>query len=160
MSSFKSDLEQSRIYELELLKHLEYSSYSQSPDNVAFSNYDIKIIKKDNTIETYEVKVDKYCNGFNGYQSNNIAIEYQQFREGIMKKTGISKSKSDYYAIFCLDEFNGYELFIIDRYILKAMINNQEFFEQKKTYDNSYFVLFKKQQIKDNSIFYKCISKW
>jgi len=155
MSSFKSDLEQSRIYELELLKHLEYSSYSQSPDNVAFSNYDIKIIKKDNTIETYEVKCDRIAQ-----RSRNIAIEFQQFRNNEMKKTGIQTSKANYYAIFCIGEFNSYDLYIISRKKLIKMINNQEYFDTKKTFDNSYFVLFKKQQIKDNSILFKSVDIW
>jgi hypothetical protein len=155
MSSFKSDLEQSRIYELELLKHLEYSSYSQSPDNVAFSNYDIKIIKKDNTIETYEVKCDRIAQ-----RSGNIAIEFQQFRNNEMKKTGIQSSKANFYAIFCIGEFNSYDLYIISRKKLIKMINNQEYFDTKKTFDNSYFVLFKKQQIKDNSILFKSVDVW
>lgn len=158
-NQFEIDLKFGQKFEEELLKHLDYDSYEQAPTDKIFKLWDIKIIKNGKN-ETYEIKCDKYCNGYNGYSTNNIAIEYQQFREGIMKKTGISKSKSNYYAIFCLDELNGYEFFIIDRRKLKAMINNQEFIEQKKTYDNSYFVLFKKQQIKDNSIIYKYINQW
>lgn len=157
--TFYADLNKSRIYELELIKHLnDVDRFEQSPDDIPFHDYDIKVFKTDNTIETFEVKCDLQCNGKN--ISNNIAIEYQQFREGIMKKTGISKSKAKYYAIFCIDDFDGYELFIIDTYKLKTMINNQEFISSKKTFDNSHFVLFKKQQIKNNSIIYKSIDQW
>jgi hypothetical protein len=157
MNKFHQDLEFARVYEIELIKHLEnVNRFEQAPDKV-FSDYDMKIFKNDGSIETYEVKCDRICNGYNGYSSNNIAIEYQQFREGIMKKTGISKSKSNYWAIFCLDEFNAYELLIISRKKLIKMINNQEFISKKKSFDNSYFVLFKKQQIKDNCILYKSI---
>jgi hypothetical protein len=156
INTFKRDLEQSRIYELELLKHLkDVDKYERAPDNIAFSDYDIKIFKTDGKIETYEVKCDKYCNGYNGFSSGNIAIEYQQFREQKMKKSGISKSKAKYYSIFCLDALDGYELFIIERRKLKQMINNQEFVSNKKTSDESFFVLFKKSQIKNNCILYK-----
>lgn len=153
MNNFKSDLDFSRIYEIELIKHLDnIDRFEQAPD-MAFSDYDIKIFKTDNTIETYEVKCDRI-----GSRTGNIAIEYQQFRQGIMKKTGISKSKAKYWAIFLIDEFLSYELFIIPRKKLIKMINNQEYFDSKKTYDNSFFVLFKKQQIKINSILYKSMS--
>jgi hypothetical protein len=158
MNTFKKDLEQSRIYELELIKHLkDVDRFEQAPDDIAFYDYDIKIYKTDETIETHEVKCDKYCNGYNGFSSGNIAIEYQQFREGKIKKTGISKSKAKYYSIFCLDSLDGYELFIIERKKLKQMINNQEFIANKKTSDESFFVLFKKSQIKNNSVLYKYI---
>ncbi len=157
--SFYADLNKSRIYELELIKHPnDVDRFEQSPDDIAFHDYDLKVFKTDNTIDTYEVKCDLQCNG--KYKTDNIAIEYQQFREGIMKNTGISKSKAKYYAIFCIDDFLSYELFIIERRKLKTMINNQEFISSKKTFDNSYFVLFKKQQIKDNSIMYKSIDQW
>jgi len=157
-SQFQKDLELSRIFELELLKHVnDVDRFEQSPNNSVFSDYDIKIFKNDGSIETHEVKCDKYCNGYNGYSTNNIAIEYQQFREGIMKKTGISKSKAKYYSIFCLNALDGYELFIIERKKLKEMINNQEFIANKKTSDNSFFVLFQKSKIKNNCIMYKSI---
>lgn len=152
MSTFRQDLEKSRIFELELTKHIDHDRFEQSSADYAFSEYDIKFFMCDGSIETHEVKVD-YISATTG----NIAIEYQQFREGIMKKTGISKSKANYYAIFSPKSIHEYELFVIDRKVLKKMINNQEFFDQKKTYDNSYFVLFKKEQIKAKSILYKNI---
>jgi hypothetical protein len=159
MNSFKKDLDQSRIYELELIKHLDdVDRFEQSPDHYAFSDYDMKIFKKDGTNETYEIKCDRICNG--NYKTGNIAIEYQQFRENKMKKTGISTSKSNYWAIFCIDEFNSYDLYVIKRRTLIKMINNQEYITQKKTADNSYFLLFKKDKIKDNCILYKNVTIW
>lgn len=155
MNSFKSDLDFSRIYEIELIKHLDnVDRFEQAPD-MAYYDHDIKIFKTDNTIETYEVKCDRIA-----YKTGNIAIEYQQFRSNILKKTGISKSRATYWAIFCIDEFNSYELFIIKRRTLIKMINNQEYITEKKTSDNSYFLLFKKDQIKDNCILYKNVCKW
>jgi hypothetical protein len=158
MNTFKNDLLLSQKYELELLKHLQnVERFEQAASDQPFTEYDIKIFMSDGSIKTYEVKCDKFCNGFNGYSTNNIAIEYQQFREGIMKKTGISKSRAKYYAIFCLDSISGYELFIIKRKKLKMMINNKEFIDIKMTKDFSHFVLMTKEQIKDNSIYYKSV---
>ena len=59
-----------------------------------------------------------------------------------MKPSGISKSKAQFWGIFCPFNNQEYELFVIDRKILKKMINDQEFLMNKKTNDNSFFVLF------------------
>ena len=151
MNTFKNDLELSRIFELELIKHLgNVERFEQVPSDKAFTEYDIKIFMSDGAEETYEVKCD-----FKSTITKNICIEYQQFRGGVMKKTGISKSKAKYWAIFSPIDINNYELFIITRKRLIKMINNQEYFDQKKTFDQSYIVLFKKDQIKNNSTYYK-----
>jgi hypothetical protein len=156
MNSFKKDLDQSRIYELELIKHLDdVDRFEQVSEKILFSDYDIKIFKNDGSTETYEIKCDRIA-----YKTGNIAIEYQQFRENKMKKTGISTSKALYWAIFCIDDFNSYDLYIIKRNTLIKMINNQEYITQKKTADNSYFLLFKKDKIKDNCILYKNVTIW
>jgi hypothetical protein len=158
MANFKTDLDFSRIYELRLIENLSgVDRFEQSPSDVSFTPYDIKIFTCENREETYEVKVDRYCNGYNGYKSSNIAIEYKQFRGGVMKPSGISKSKAQFWGIFCPFNNQEYELFVIDRKILKKMINDQEFLMNKKTNDNSFFVLFKKEQIKNKCILYKHI---
>lgn len=149
MNKFQQDLQFSRVFEIELIKHLEdVDRFEQVLDHIAFYDYDIKIFKNNGNIETYEVKCDRIA-----YKTGNIAIEY--FNRG--KKSGIQTSKATYYAIFCIDDLNSYELYIIPRKKLIKMINKQEFFMNKKTFDDSHFVLFKKQQIKDNCILYKSI---
>lgn len=148
MNKFQNDLNFSRYYELELLKHVTYNTYVQAPDEV-FYDYDIKVYLDDKTEITYEVKSDRWAN-----KTGNICIEYQRTSG---KKSGISTSKATNYAIFCIDDLGGYELFIIPRKTLKQMINNQEFIANKQTNDGSCFVLFKKNQIKTKAILHKSI---
>jgi hypothetical protein len=149
MNTFKEDLEFSNKYELELLNHLEYDKFEQVPNDISFSDYDIKTYLN-NQETSYEVKVDRICNIKN---SGNLAIEY----ECNNKKSGISTSKANYWALFAPFSYGGYELFIIARKKLIKMINNNEYIDNKKTLSGSEFVLFKKEQIKKNSIIYKTI---
>ena len=113
--NFKNDLKFGKKYEMELLKYLDYNIY-ETKDGL-FKEYDLKI-KINQKSTTYEVKADRIT-----YKTNNIAIEYECSK----KKSGISTTKSDFYAYFIIKPNDNYDLYIIPTKDIKAFIKENKY---------------------------------
>ena len=115
---FLEDLKLGKTYEKELLNHLNYDEFKMCVENKSFSSWDIEITK-DNIKTYYEVKSDRKA-----FQSGNIAIEYICNN----KPSGISTTKSDYYAYFIINsKFNTYDLYIIPIQIIHSFIQLKKY---------------------------------
>jgi hypothetical protein len=113
MEKFFKCLENSKKYEIETLKYLEYDYYN-------FNNnyeYDIKIIKN-GLITTYEVKSEKLA-----FKTGNFCIEY--FCRG--KPSGISTTKADYYFIYVIENEYKYKVFKIPVMKIKDYIMTRKY---------------------------------
>lgn len=117
--SFYECLRKGQFYETELLKYLNYDSFTTSKDMGQFSDYDIQIVKDNETI-AYEVKSD-----FKSARTKNLCVEYKCSN----KPSGISTTKSNYWANFNVlnEKNNQYELYVIPVDVLKEKINNKEY---------------------------------
>ena len=113
--NFKNDLKFGKKYEMELLKYLDYNIY-ETKDGL-FKEYDLKININQKSI-TYEVKADRLT-----YITNNIAIEYECSK----KDSGISTTKSDFYAYFIIKPNDNYDLYIIPTEDIKTFIKENKF---------------------------------
>jgi hypothetical protein len=113
--NFKNDLKFGKKYEMELLKYLDYDIY-KTKDGL-FKDYDLKININQKSI-TYEVKADRLT-----YITNNIAIEYECSK----KDSGISTTKSDFYAYFIIKPNDDYDLYIIPTIEIKNLIKLKQY---------------------------------
>ena len=113
--NFKNDLKFGKKYEMELLKYLDYDIY-KTKDGL-FKEYDLKIYKNNKAIR-YEVKADRQS-----YKTNNFAIEYECSK----KDSGISTTKSDFYAYFIIKPNDDYDLYIIPTIEIKNLIKLKQY---------------------------------
>ena len=113
--NFVEDLKFGKKYENELLKYIIYDSYNLADG--LFKDYDLKININQKSI-TYEVKADRLT-----YKTNNIAIEYECSK----KDSGISTTKSDFYAYFIIKPNDNYDLYIIPTEDIKTFIKENKF---------------------------------
>jgi len=134
---FFKDLDFGKKYEKELLKIIPHDSFNTVEG--LFKDYDIELIK-DNNKTLYEVKSDRWTQ-----KTNNVCIEF----ECSNKPSGISTTKSDYYAYFIIIN-DGYDLIVIKTETIKKLIKEKKYNKIKMGGDNnnSIFYLF------DKNIFY------
>ena len=143
INKFNRDLQTGQYFENELLKHIEYNSYSKAWGY--FPYYDISILDKDLKEIKIEVKADYYI-----HKTNNIAIEYER-RD---KNSGINITTADYWAIFEYIDFNDkskYTLYYIPTDNIKQYIKDCKYHNDVKGGDfkASKLYLFDKNLFKD-----------
>lgn len=111
-NQFIKDLKFGQKYEQLLTTIIENQGFEYCNNK----DYDVKLIKNDKEI-LYEVKCDRFT-----HKTNNICIEY----ECRNKPSGITTTKSNYYAYFVIKPNNDYDVYIIPvKSILKRIKNKK-----------------------------------
>lgn len=137
--SLQKDLNFGKKYEKELMRYIIYENIYWSEG--CFHSYDIAFFNFD--IPTYfEVKADRMM-----YKTGNIAIEFFCGK----KYSGISTTRSDYYAIFEVIGDKNYNLYIIPTEFIKNMISQMKYkrIVNGGDYYNSKMYLFDKSIFSD-----------
>jgi hypothetical protein len=140
--SFKSDLEFGNKFEKEFVKVMKYPNYRIMGGN--FKDYDIEVNEEDKIVK-YECKADRHTN-----KTGNICIEFMCSN----KHSGISTTKSDYYAYFEVVDKDKYILYIIPTDIIRESITKKEYIKIMKGGNvfRAEFYLFKKEKFEKYKI--------
>lgn len=119
--SFNQKLTQGRYFELELLKHIKYSTYETAQDKGNFKDWDIRTIDEADKATTYEVKSESKA-----YHTGNICIEFEY--NGL--PSGIDATKADiwgHYIVKAPYQLNNYKLILIPVSKLKEYIELKQY---------------------------------
>lgn len=130
---FKKDLDFGKKYESELMTHISYDDFKISEG--LFKDYDVEVLKGGNKTY-YEVKADRWT-----HKTGNICIEFRCNN----KLSGISTTKSDYYAYFIV-KGDKYDLIVCKTEDIRQLIRDKEYSRIHRGGDNknSEFYLFNK----------------